>query len=84
MQRDAPEQIRGRTFARYETIFQLCWVAGAGAAIIPLHARGGMRVLAAICLGGLALSIYGLIQRARPQPTIGDEAAQTEVPTQQD
>ncbi len=64
VQRDAPEQIRGRTFARYETIFQLCWVAGASAAIIPWHARGGLRVLAAICLGGVALSIYGLVTRA--------------------
>ena len=62
--RDAPEQIRGRTFARYETIFQLCWVAGAGTAtLIPLHARGGIRTLAAICFGGIALSIYGLARR---------------------
>ncbi len=66
VQRDAPEHIRGRTFARYETIFQLCWVAGAGAAtLIPFQSRGGMRVLAAICFGGVALSIYGLIVRGR-------------------
>jgi hypothetical protein len=66
VQRDAPEEIRGRTFARYETIFQLCWVAGAGAAtLVPLHSRGGMRVLALICFGGVALSIYGLIVRGR-------------------
>jgi predicted MFS family arabinose efflux permease len=66
VQRDAPEEIRGRTFARYETIFQLCWVVGAGAATqIPFHSRGGMRVLALICFGGVALSIYGLIVRGR-------------------
>ncbi|HVT78690.1 MAG TPA: MFS transporter [Acidimicrobiales bacterium] len=66
VQRDAPEAIRGRTFARYETIFQLCWVAGAGfATLIPFHSRGGMRVLALICFGGVALSIYGLIVRGR-------------------
>ena len=65
VQRDAPEQIRGRTFARYETIFQLCWVAGAGlATLVPFHSRGGMRTLGAICVGGLALSVYGLITRA--------------------
>lgn len=64
VQKDAPEQIRGRTFARYETIFQLCWVAGAGlATLIPFHARGGLRTLAAICFGGVALSVYGLIKR---------------------
>ncbi|HUR77555.1 MAG TPA: MFS transporter [Acidimicrobiales bacterium] len=66
VQRDAPEEIRGRTFARYETIFQLCWVAGAGTAtLIPFHSRGGLRVLALICLGGIALSIYGLLVRGR-------------------
>jgi MFS family permease len=64
VQKDAPEQIRGRTFARYETIFQLCWVAGAGiATLIPFHSRGGMRTLAAICFGGIALSLYGLVKR---------------------
>jgi hypothetical protein len=64
VQHDAPEHIRGRTFARYETIFQLCWVAGAGlATLVPFHSRGGMRTLAAICLGGVALSVYGLIKR---------------------
>lgn len=65
VQTDAPEQVRGRTFARYETIFQLCWVAGAGTAtLIPFASRGGMRTLAAICFGGIALSIYGLARRA--------------------
>ncbi|MBA2608121.1 MAG: MFS transporter, partial [Actinobacteria bacterium] len=64
VQHDAPEQIRGRTFARYETIFQLCWVAGAGVAtLVPFHSRGGLRTLAAICFGGLALSVYGLVKR---------------------
>ncbi len=68
VQHDAPEQIRGRTFARYETIFQLCWVAGAGlATLVPFHARGGMRSLAAICFGGIALSVYGLVKRAQPE-----------------
>jgi hypothetical protein len=66
VQRDAPEEIRGRTFARYETIFQLCWVAGAGVAtLVPFHSRGGLRVLALICFGGVALSLYGLVVRGR-------------------
>lgn len=65
VQHDAPEHVRGRTFARYETIFQLCWVAGAGiATLIPFHSRGGMRTLALICFGGMALSVYGLARRA--------------------
>ena len=66
VQHDAPEEIRGRTFARYETIFQLCWVVGAGiATLIPFHSRGGMRILALICFSGVALSVYGLIVRGR-------------------
>lgn len=65
VQHDAPEQIRGRTFARYETIFQLCWVVGAGlATLIPFESRGGLRTLALICFGGIALSVYGLVTRA--------------------
>ncbi|MEY2399726.1 MAG: hypothetical protein QOJ00_2900 [Actinomycetota bacterium] len=84
VQRDAPEQIRGRTFARYETIFQLCWVAGAGlATLIPFHARGGMRTLAAICFGGIALSLYGLIKRNSPNAplAVGPEGG-AELPSQ--
>jgi hypothetical protein len=85
VQRDAPEEIRGRTFARYETIFQLCWVAGAGTAtLIPFHSRGGMRILALICFGGVALSIYGLIVRGRlvdgPRPALPEGGA--ELPAQ--
>jgi hypothetical protein len=29
VQRDAPDAVRGRTFARFETRFQLAWVVGA-------------------------------------------------------
>jgi hypothetical protein len=66
LQRDAPESVRGRTFARYETIFQLAWVGGAAlATIIPFRAAAGLRTLAAICLGGTALSLNGLLRTAR-------------------
>ena len=47
--RDGPEHLRGRAFARFETRFQLCWVAGA---LIPvallnvLSRRWGFFVLA--------------------------------------
>ncbi len=64
LQVDAPSTVRGRTFARYETIFQLCWVSGAGlATAVPFRASGGMRSLALIASGGVALSILGLIRR---------------------
>lgn len=73
LQHDAPRAVRGRTFVRYETIFQVCWVAGATAAtIIPFTARGGLRILAVICFGGAALSARGLV---RPEPgTVRDSA----------
>ena len=61
LQHDAPEAVRGRTFARYETIFQLCWVAGAGVAtLIPFDATAGLRTLAGICVVGAVLSVRGL------------------------
>ena len=36
VQRDAPDANRGRSFARFETRFQLIWVAGAVLGIIPM------------------------------------------------
>jgi hypothetical protein len=36
VQRDAPDANRGRSFARFETRFQLVWVAGAVLGIIPM------------------------------------------------
>lgn len=63
LQHDAPEAVRGRTFARYETIFQLWWVAGAGlATAIPFRSAGGMRTLAVIAGAGLMLSVHGLVK----------------------
>ncbi len=64
LQGDAPSTVRGRTFARYETIFQLCWVGGAGlATAVPFRAAAGMSSLALIASGGMALSVLGLIRR---------------------
>lgn len=76
LQHDAPEAVRGRTFARYETIFQLCWVGGAAlATVIPFRAQGGMRTLVLICVLSAVLSLRGLLRppgdaamaRSRPQ-----------------
>ena len=70
LQGDAPSTVRGRTFARYETIFQLCWVGGAGlATAVPFRAAAGMRSLALIASGGVALSVLGLIRRRPRGPT---------------
>jgi hypothetical protein len=64
LQGDAPEHVRARTFARYETIFQLCWVAGAGlAAALPFRPGEGLGTLAGLCLLGLLVSARGLLRR---------------------
>jgi hypothetical protein len=42
VQRDAPDAVRGRTFARFETRFQIAWVAGALVPVaFPIPGRWG-------------------------------------------
>ena len=48
VQRDAPDANRGRSFARFETRFQLIWVAGAVLGIIPMPMWLGFVIVAAI------------------------------------
>jgi MFS family permease len=59
LQRDAPRAARGRSFARFETLFQLVWVLGAlgGVALQP-SARTGLSLLGAIFV--LTLLAYGI------------------------
>jgi len=65
VQKDAPEEVRARTFARYETIFQLCWVAGAGAATaIHFDGTSGLRVVGAICVAGILFAARTATARA--------------------
>ena len=45
VQRDAPDANRGRSFARFETRFQLIWVAGAVLGIIPMPLWAGFLLL---------------------------------------
>ena len=48
------------------------------ATLIPFHSRGGMRTLAAICFGGVALSVYGLIKRKQSAvPAAADDALES-------
>lgn len=66
IQRDAPEEVRGRTFARYETLFQICWVGGAGlATAVPFSSASGLRALGLIAVAGIALTLWGAF---RPSP----------------
>ncbi len=58
VQARVPALARGRVFARYETIFQLFWVGGAGfATAVPLGSETGTRFLAVVCFTGIVVSI---------------------------
>jgi hypothetical protein len=48
LQRDGPDAARGRAFARFETRFQVAWVAGALIGIIPQNEQLGLILLAAV------------------------------------
>jgi hypothetical protein len=57
VQREAPEAARGRAFARFETLFQLAWVAGAALpTVAPIGIRGGL--IAASSLYGLTAIVF--------------------------
>lgn len=63
LQRTAPDALRGRMFARYETWFQLGWVAGALiATAITLTTRVSMGFLTALFVPAMAL----YLRSARP------------------
>jgi len=48
VQRDAPDAVRGRSFARFETRFQLVWVAGGLLGLIPMTGTQGLAALAIV------------------------------------
>jgi MFS family permease len=60
VQRDAPDAAQGRAFARFETRFQLVWVAAALIpVVIPVPTRVGMVALAAACTGATIFYVLG-------------------------
>jgi predicted MFS family arabinose efflux permease len=68
LQRDGPEHLRGRAFARFETRFQLAWCAGAliPVALLDVLTRRSGFFLLALVLGFAGLSYVGGL-RARHQ-----------------
>ncbi len=61
VQRDAPDANRGRLFARFETRFQLIWVAGAMLGLVPLGEVRFSFVAVALVAGFAAFSyVVGL------------------------
>jgi hypothetical protein len=66
VQRDAPDAVRGRTFARFETRFQLVWVLGAAIpVVIPIPASTGMDIIAAAAAAAFATYVGGLVASHR-------------------
>ena len=60
--------MRARTFARYETIFQIAWVAGAGlATAIHFSPETGLRAVGLICIAGIVFAVRTATARA-PTP----------------
>ncbi len=64
LQRDGPDAVRGRAFAKFETRFQLVWVIGGIIAIIPFAKQMGLFLLA-IVLGFAAISYVAALRAAR-------------------
>jgi hypothetical protein len=61
VQRDAPDAVRGRTFARFETRFQLVWVLGAAIPVVlRISSKLGMDMLAAAAAIAFATYVGGL------------------------
>ena len=70
VQRDAHDAARGRSFARFETRFQLLWVAGAFLPVVlPIPVRLGFLVIAGV--GGFAAFSYYAGLRAAAGRTTG-------------
>jgi MFS family permease len=68
LQRDAPDAARGRSFARFETLFQLAWVLGALSAVVfQPSTRTGLAVLAIVLVPTLITFLVGT-QRPRHGP----------------
>jgi hypothetical protein len=75
VQRDAPDAVRGRTFARFETRFQLVWVAGAAVPVIlPIPSRPGMLVISLAAATAFVLYALGLSAARHHHAALGQES----------
>ena len=76
VQRDAPAANRGRSFAKFETRFQLVWVAAAFfPVVIPFPGWLGFLIVGLIALAAAVTYIIGQrhvrLHRRVPQPLLG-------------
>jgi len=68
LQRDGPDAVRGRAFARFETRFQVAWVFGALIGIIPFGEGVGLLVLGVLLLAA-GSSYLAALRSARTRPS---------------
>jgi MFS family permease len=69
LQKEAPAANRGRTFARFETRFQLGWaVAGLIPVIVTMSGQVGAICVAVVCIGGMVYTT--LLPRLAPGFTV--------------
>lgn len=77
LQRDAPDANRGRSFARFETRFQLIWVFGAALPVLfPIPGRLGYLMIAmgaAFAAGSYLVGRRFLVAHGRLRPRKTDE-----------
>jgi len=78
VQRDAPDANRGRSFARFETRFQILWVIGAAIAVVPMSLELGFVIV--LFVASFATFTYGVgllaaQQRSGGQTTVATAAA---------
>jgi MFS family permease len=67
IQQEVPEVVRTSVFARSETLLQLSWVIGGLAgALMPLIARLGLFVVAAVLVAWLVVVLRGRVSARRP------------------
>jgi hypothetical protein len=67
LQRDGPDAVRGRAFARFETRFQVAWVLGALFGLIPFGEGVGLLALGLLLLAA-GLSYLAALRSARTKP----------------
>jgi predicted branched-subunit amino acid permease len=64
LQRDAPAAARGRSFARFETLFQLVWVLGAlGGVVLQPSNQNGLALLGVVFALTLVTYVIGSSRR---------------------
>jgi MFS family permease len=80
LQRDGPDAVRGRAFARFEARFQIIWVFGAVIGLIPVSIDVGLICLALVLLfGGISYAAglraaRGRVSRSKLRPDAVDRA----------